>query len=436
MKEAVLFLVCLGPLFKLVWAGFHAGLGVNPVEFVEHATGDWTLRFFMLTLAVTPLVRLSGWSWWAKRRRMLGLFVAFYAALHFTTYFWLDAGLSVTEALHDVAKRPYICVGFSALVLLIPLAATSTDAMIRRLKRWWVRIHWLIYPAAILGVVHYLWLVKRDKTRPLEYAAVLSALLLFRVVWYLRARLRTASVAAVLLALCMAPCSAGSPVVIELFTSQGCSSCPDADVLLARWGGARFKDGTVIPLSYSVDYWNYLGWKDIFSAPAFSERQRSYAAALGVGVYTPQAVVAGAAALVGSDEVRLKEAFERLRQEPDQARVAITASPSPRVKLSITAAAVAPGGKERHVMLALFESGLSTQIKAGENAGGTLRNDFVVRRLVDLGRLPADGKELRRSFEDPWDSRWRKEMAGAAVFVQETGTMRIVGAASVYPLAR
>jgi sulfoxide reductase heme-binding subunit YedZ len=190
MKEAALFLLCLAPFLKLVWAGFHAGLGVNPVEFVEHATGDWVLNFFCLTLAVTPLVKLTGWSWWARRRRMMGLFVSFYAALHFTTYFWLDMDLSVADALKDLAKRPYICVGFSAFVLLIPLTITSTDAMIRRLKRWWGRIHMLVYPAAILGVVHYLWLVKRDKTRPLEYAGVIAALLLFRAAWRFTGRLR------------------------------------------------------------------------------------------------------------------------------------------------------------------------------------------------------------------------------------------------------
>lgn len=181
MRQTLLFVACLGPFLKLVWAGFHAGLGVNPVEFVEHRTGDWALNFFCLTLAVTPLVRLTGWSWWAKRRRMLGLFVVFYAVLHFATYFWLDQDLSLADVLVDVRKRPYICVGFSALVLLIPLTVTSTDLMIRRLKRWWSRVHYLVYPAAILGVIHFYWLVKRDKTKPLEYAAVLAALLAWRI---------------------------------------------------------------------------------------------------------------------------------------------------------------------------------------------------------------------------------------------------------------
>lgn len=186
MSRAALFLLCLAPFLRLVWAGFHAGLGVNPVEFVEHATGDWALNFLCITLAVTPLVRLSGWTWWMKQRRMLGLFVAFYAVLHFLTYLGIDMEFNLGDVAHDVYKRPYIFVGFSALVLLIPLTVTSTDAMIRRLKKWWGRIHKLVYLAAILGVIHYLWLVKSDKHRPLRYAAVLAILIGYRVVMQLR----------------------------------------------------------------------------------------------------------------------------------------------------------------------------------------------------------------------------------------------------------
>lgn len=119
---------------------------------------------------------------------MLGLFVAFYAALHFTTYFWLDQDLSLADVLVDVRKRPYICVGFAALCLLVPLTVTSTDAMIRRLKTWWTRVHLLVYPAAVLGAVHFYWLKKRDKTAPLEYAAVLGVLLGWRLFNYANRR--------------------------------------------------------------------------------------------------------------------------------------------------------------------------------------------------------------------------------------------------------
>ena len=140
-KQNALMLLCFGPFFWLVWLGLHARLGVNPVEFVEHRTGDWALKFFCISLAVTPLVRTTGWSWWMQRRRMVGLFVFFYACLHFLTYTAIDMEFNLADILHDIVKRRYILVGFSSFVLLIPLAVTSTDAMIRRLKKWWLRIH-------------------------------------------------------------------------------------------------------------------------------------------------------------------------------------------------------------------------------------------------------------------------------------------------------
>lgn len=182
--------MCLVPLLRLVWAGLHAGLGVNPVEFVEHNTGAWALNFFCITLAVRPLVQTTGWSWWMRRRRMLGLFVTFYATLHFLTYLLLDMELRMGEFFRDVNRRPYIFVGFAALVLLVPLTVTSNDWMIRRLKVWWGRIHWLVYPAAILGVVHFYWLLKKDKSEALLYGGVLALLLGYRVIAYLRTRLR------------------------------------------------------------------------------------------------------------------------------------------------------------------------------------------------------------------------------------------------------
>ncbi len=188
MKEAALFLLCLTPFLRLIWAGFHAGLGVNPVEFIEHATGDWALNFLCLTLCVTPFARLSGWSWWAKRRRMIGLFAAFYAALHFAIYLVFDAELEMNTILSDIGRRPYITVGFSAFVILAALAVTSTDAMIRLLRKWWGRLHKLVYLAAIFGVIHYYWLVKSDHRRPLRYAAIVASLLAYRVVIWVRSR--------------------------------------------------------------------------------------------------------------------------------------------------------------------------------------------------------------------------------------------------------
>jgi sulfoxide reductase heme-binding subunit YedZ len=195
--KVVVFVVCLVPLGVLLWkffgphpfdmSGWGVGLGANPVEALEHGFGDWTLRFLLVTLSITPLRRLLRTPSLIKFRRMFGLFTFFYGCAHFTIYLWLDKFFNLHEILADVAKRKYITVGFTAFVLLIPLALTSTAGWIRRLggKRWRA-LHRLIYAAAIAGVIHYLWLVKADKREPLEYGAVLAVLLGYRVVvWWL-----------------------------------------------------------------------------------------------------------------------------------------------------------------------------------------------------------------------------------------------------------
>ncbi|MFP5418150.1 MAG: sulfite oxidase heme-binding subunit YedZ [Gammaproteobacteria bacterium] len=175
--------VCLIPLARLIALGFSGGLGANPIEFITRSTGTWTLVGLMVTLSVTPLRRLTGQSGLIRYRRMLGLFTFFYACLHFTTYIWLDQFFDPAAIVRDVIKRPFITVGFSAFVLLIPLAATSTHAMIRRLGRRWQQLHRLVYLIAILGVIHYLWLVKKDMTEPLIYGALLAVLLVVRLPW-------------------------------------------------------------------------------------------------------------------------------------------------------------------------------------------------------------------------------------------------------------
>ena len=177
------FCICLLPLARLVVLGTTGGLGANPIEFITRSTGTWTLAGLMATLSVTPLRRLSGRADLIRYRRMLGLFAFFYASLHFVTYIWLDQFLDPAAIAKDIVKRPFITVGFTAFVLLIPLAATSTHAMMRRLGRRWQQLHRLVYLIALLGVIHYLWLVKKDITEPLIYGSVLVVLLAMRLTW-------------------------------------------------------------------------------------------------------------------------------------------------------------------------------------------------------------------------------------------------------------
>ena len=206
--KVVVFLVCLLPVFSLAWKFFGAhptdmtnwgvGLGPNPVEALEHGTGDWTLRFLLITLAISPLRKLLHLPALIKFRRMLGLFAFFYGCLHFTTYLWVDKFFNVHEIFADIAKRKYITVGFLAFVLLIPLAVTSTAGWIRRLGgRRWRALHRLIYFSAIAGVIHYLWLVKADIHKPIEYGAILAVLLGYRVFYWLRPSPAARSVASI-----------------------------------------------------------------------------------------------------------------------------------------------------------------------------------------------------------------------------------------------
>jgi methionine sulfoxide reductase heme-binding subunit len=187
--KLLIFVLCLVPIAWLGWRAWNQDLSANPIEFITHYTGDWTLRFLVFTLAITPLRKLLGLADLIKFRRMLGLFAFFYGTLHFTTYIWLDKFFDVPEMLHDVAKRPFITAGFLAFVLMIPLAITSTTGWIRRLggKRWQM-VHRLIYISAIAGAVHYYWLVKSAVTRPLTYLGLVMLALLIRAVYWLRGK--------------------------------------------------------------------------------------------------------------------------------------------------------------------------------------------------------------------------------------------------------
>lgn len=177
-----IFLLCLVPFGLLVWRALTGNLGPNPVETLQHTTGDWTLRFLVFTLCITPLRKLIKLPELIRFRRMLGLFAFFYVCLHFLVYLGPDQNFSLAAMGKDVYKRPFITVGFTAFVLLIPLALTSTAASIRRLGgRRWQMLHRLIYVSAVCGVIHYYWLVKSAVLRPLTYGAIVGVLLLWRL---------------------------------------------------------------------------------------------------------------------------------------------------------------------------------------------------------------------------------------------------------------
>ncbi|MDE3154065.1 MAG: sulfoxide reductase heme-binding subunit YedZ [Acidobacteriota bacterium] len=198
--KPALFTAALVPVAYLIWAALTGNLTANPIQELEHETGLWTLRFVCLTLAVTPLRRVTGWNSLIRFRRMLGLYAFFYGTLHLLTYVVLDQFFAFQTMLVDVTKRPYITVGFAGFVLMIPLAITSTAGMIRRLGgRRWNLLHRLIYVTAVAGVVHYWWLVKADERSPERYALAVGVLLGFRLLylaWKSRSRLAPAPAAA------------------------------------------------------------------------------------------------------------------------------------------------------------------------------------------------------------------------------------------------
>jgi sulfoxide reductase heme-binding subunit YedZ len=181
----IVFGLSLLPLLRLIALGFQDRLSANPIEFITRATGDWTLYFLCLTLAVTPLRRLTGLNALIRFRRMLGLFTFFYASLHFLTFIWFDHFFDLAEMVSDILKRPFIAMGFSAFVLLVPLALTSNDFMLRKLGRRWSVLHRLIYLIAILALLHFWWMRagKHNFAEPLVIGAVVAVLLALRLIW-------------------------------------------------------------------------------------------------------------------------------------------------------------------------------------------------------------------------------------------------------------
>ncbi len=180
--RAAVFVAALLPLLRLVALGHADALGANPVEFVTRSTGTWTLVMLCVTLSMTPLRQLFGWPWLLRLRRMLGLYAFFYAVLHFTAWVWFDQWFDLASMIADVVDRPFVTVGFTAFVLMLPLAATSTRAMMRRLGRHWQELHRLVYAVAVLAVLHFWWhkAGKNDLAEPITYAVVVAVLLGFR----------------------------------------------------------------------------------------------------------------------------------------------------------------------------------------------------------------------------------------------------------------
>ena len=184
----MVFGLSLLPLLRLIALGMQEKLTANPIEFIIRATGDWTLYFLCLTLAVTPLRRFTGINELMRLRRMLGLFTFFYASLHFLTFIWFDHFFDLAEMMRDVLKRPFIAMGFSAFLLLVPLALTSNDRMLRKLGRRWSLLHRLIYPIAIVALLHFWWMRagKHNFAEPLVLSAVVAVLLALRLIWLRR----------------------------------------------------------------------------------------------------------------------------------------------------------------------------------------------------------------------------------------------------------
>ena len=184
--KVILFLLCLLPLLRLVWLAVNDDLSANPIEFIERSTGFWSLFILLATLSLSAIRLLTGRAWQLQFRRMLGLYMFFYACLHVTSYVWLDYSFNWADIAKDIIKHPYVLVGASAFVLTVPLAITSSNFMIKLLRERWKQLHNIVYLIAILGVVHFLWLVKKDIREPVFYMAVLALLLGVRIYYKIK----------------------------------------------------------------------------------------------------------------------------------------------------------------------------------------------------------------------------------------------------------
>lgn len=187
--KPVLFILLLLPLAILAYRFYSDGFGANPIETINRYTGDWALRILLSTLAFSPLIRITRWNNIIQYRRMFGLFAFFYVCVHLTSYIVLDQFFDFGEIIDDVFKRPFITAGFSAFILLIPLAVTSTNKMVERLQFRWIQLHRIVYFVAMLAVLHFWWMVKIDTREPMIYATILAILLGYRLFFYIRRKI-------------------------------------------------------------------------------------------------------------------------------------------------------------------------------------------------------------------------------------------------------
>jgi hypothetical protein len=227
-----------------------------------------------------------------------------------------------------------------------------------------------------------------------------------------------------------------SPVLVELFTSQGCSSCPPADEVLSTWGRESFERGEVIPLAFHVDYWDHIGWKDPFDAKEYTERQKKYARAFNLGtVYTPQMVMAGRTEFNGSNVRRAKQELVNLQAQTPASQIALDAKlEGARIRVSVSAKSLTPAAGQKKILqayLAVYENDLETEVMKGENWGKDLKNDFVVRKFKSLGFLALSSPDASQWTEYvPLDPSWARGNLGVAVFLQDPDTMAVDSAAA------
>ena len=229
-----------------------------------------------------------------------------------------------------------------------------------------------------------------------------------------------------------------APHLVELFTSQGCSSCPPAEILLNTWGMSQFKKGLALPLAFHVDYWNYLGWNDPFSSPVFSSRQKTYSETLGDSIYTPQMVVDGRASFVGSDSNKAFEAASHPSPDYFSTRMSLenpTQDGRIPLEISVTCGDLKPLVGSWDLWIVLFENHLKTRVLSGENNGKDLEENFIVRRLIKAGLLKTPGnlpKELKTTIL--WDPEWDKNNGGIGIFLQNRSTLETTGVRWIYPI--